>query len=108
MENYTKATLETFKAEAQTLLDQKVNFYAIFKGSADDQGVNWCSDCVAAEPNITKIVLPAAQEQGCPVLYVNCGLRDAWRNMENDVRTHPVFKVTGVPTLVYIENVIFD
>jgi len=107
MEPAVKYTdLENFTKDYSDLVETHGTFLALFKGSEDENGVNWCSDCVKAEPIIKKIAFPKAAEDNVPVLYVRCGLRDQWRDMTNSVRVHPIAEhIKGVPTLVLVENV---
>ena len=90
-------TVEQLKKENET-------FIAVFKGGEDENGVNWCSDCVKADPTLKKALYPRAETEGIPVLVVNCGLRDEWKNPENPARIHPLFKVSGVPTAVLVNT----
>ena len=80
-------------------------YYAIFKGSVDPKtGINWCSDCVTAEPAINKIAVPLAKENELPLYIVSCGLREVWKDKQHPLRISYVFKLTGVPTMVKVED----
>ena len=90
-------TVEQFKKDNES-------FIVVFKGGEDENGENWCSDCVKADPVLKKALYPRAEEEGIPVLVVNCGLREVWKNPENPARIHPLFKVAGVPTVIMIDT----
>jgi len=86
-------------------LEKHAKLLVVFKGTKDEvTGENWCSDCVKAEPVINEFLLPKAKEEGIPVIFVDCGLRDEWVNPENEARKHKIFNITGVPTVALIED----
>jgi hypothetical protein len=71
--NITNSHVTTFGADLAAFMKDNTNFLALFKGAEDENGVNWCGDCVRAEPNLKNVIFPKAQEEGLPVLYVNAG-----------------------------------
>ena len=80
-------------------------YIAVFKGSTDPEtGINWCSDCVKADPFIKEHIIPKAKELNMQVYIVECGNKEVWKNKEHPLRVLPDFKLTGVPTMMYVEN----
>ena len=79
-------------------------FIAVFKGSLDSEGVNWCSDCVKAGPVLDEFLLPRCEAEQIPLYYIDCGLRDEWRDPQNDARQHKTFNVSGVPCVALVED----
>ena len=80
-------------------------YIAIFKGSEDPStGINWCSDCIKAGPFIKEQILPKAKEADLAVYSVDCGLREVWADKVHPLRVDPKFRLTGVPTMIYVED----
>ena len=80
-------------------------YIVIFKGSADPKtNVNWCSDCVKAEPNINNILKPFCHKNNIKVFTVDVGLKEEWRNKNHLLRKHKFFRLTGVPTMIFVKN----
>ena len=80
-------------------------YIVIFKGSVDPKtNMNWCSDCRKAEPNINKILKPFCQENKIRVYSVQVGLKDEWKDKNHLLRKNKFFRLTGVPTLIYVNN----
>lgn len=38
------------------------------------------------------------------MFIVEVGLREEWKNKDHPIRKNPLYKVKGVPTLVFIKN----
>ena len=97
---YTSLETEEFIPVGEKLIADKKDFIAIFSGSEDAQGANWCSDCVVAKPNILSVLIPAAVEKKIPVYYVSVGDKPVWKNPQHPLRIHPQYKLDGVPTAI--------
>ena len=74
--NITKSHVNTFNADIAAFQAKHTTYLALFKGAEDENGVNWCGDCVAAEPTINNVLYPLAKENNIPVFYCNAGTRD--------------------------------
>jgi Eukaryotic protein of unknown function (DUF953) len=73
---YTKSHVNTFNTDITKFMEANTTFLALFKGAEDENGVNWCSDCVRAEPTINNVLYPLAKQNNIPVIYCNAGTRD--------------------------------
>ena len=71
----------------------------LFTGSKDKSGQSWCPDCVKADPVIHQVL---DQNDDSEAAFITCevGPREVWKKPDNPFRTHPNFRVTGVPTLL--------
>lgn len=95
-----KSTLASFPEEVTKLNESGQKYFICFKGSVDPEtNESWCSDCVKADPVLNEHLFPKLAEESVPVIMVNCGLRDEWKDQKNNARTHPMFKVSGVPAV---------
>ena len=103
-DGYTKLTVEAFLPVGEKLIQEQKDFVAIFSGSEDAQGANWCSDCVEAKPHILKSLVPAAKSKNVPVFYVAVGDRPTWKNPQHPLRIHPIYKVDCVPTGLFVKE----
>ncbi|XP_060068326.1 thioredoxin domain-containing protein 17-like [Ylistrum balloti] len=72
--------------------------FALFSGSVNDEGKNWCPDCVAADPVVSRNVASAPND----AVFIHCGVggRDYWKDQKNDFRTKLGLKC--VPTLMIL------
>mmetsp|Transcript_16455 Transcript_16455/g.2282 ORF Transcript_16455/g.2282 Transcript_16455/m.2282 type:complete len:89 (-) Transcript_16455:202-468(-) len=85
-ESRREITHETWNTEYENIAKEG-NYVVYFTGTIDENGINWCSDCVETNDSVVTI------ENNCksaniPFLAVRAGLREAWRNPENALRTH--------------------
>ncbi|XP_033747754.1 thioredoxin domain-containing protein 17-like [Pecten maximus] len=71
---------------------------ALFSGSVDAEGKNWCPDCVAADPVVSRNLSNAPED----AVFIHCGVggRDYWKDKNNVFRTNPQLKLKCVPTLM--------
>jgi len=74
--------------------------FAMFSGSKDASGTNWCPDCVVAEPVVAKVVKTAPAD----AVFIHCGVgqRDFWKDQGNIFRKDPKLLLKSVPTLLKI------
>lgn len=74
--------------------------FALFSGSFDDKGNNWCPDCVAADP-VIKNNLEHIPEGA---VFIHCGVggREYWKDQNNEFRKSPQLKLKCVPTLLIL------
>lgn len=72
--------------------------FALFSGSAGEDGKSWCPDCVQADP-VIEACLPELPEDA---VFIHCGVGDRvfWKNQENAFRKDTSLRLTSVPTLV--------
>ncbi len=98
MLNY-KQFLELIKKE------NPISYIVAFKGTVDPKTKeNWCSDCVKAEPNIKNLIQPFCQENKILFYSVEVGLRDEWKDQNHLLRKDKFFRLTGVPTIIFVQN----
>ena len=102
-EHHKKIHTKEFMAEFEKLVQEKKTFIAIFKGSEDKDGKNWCSDCVAADPAIKSTLIPQAHKKHIDVYTVEVGPREEWKDKANPLRTHKDLKIDCVPTLLFFK-----
>ena len=57
---------------------------------------DWCGDCVRGVPP-TRAAVAAA---GAPLLEIDVGDAQRWRDPNHPLRTHPSFQLQGIPTLI--------
>lgn len=74
--NVTKSHITTFTADITKFQETHKTYFALFKGAEDENGVNWCGDCVRAEPVLKSVFYPQAKENNIPVFYCNAGTRN--------------------------------
>lgn len=65
---------KTFEAELPEVLKKDLAV-AVFKGTTDASGNNWCGDCVVADPHINKVLVPLCKEKDIPIYFVEVGER---------------------------------
>ena len=71
-------------------------------GGENEQGVNWCPDCVAAKPAITEKILGVTQ---LPVLKGVVVDKTTWCGVAtHPYKVHPVLKAGGVPSVMLVLN----
>ncbi|OWF41141.1 thioredoxin domain-containing protein 17-like [Mizuhopecten yessoensis] len=87
-----------FEEVAKDYVGKKI--FALFSGSVDENGKNWCPDCVTADPVVSSNVKHAAED----AVFIHCGVgnRDYWKDQKNDFRTNPKLKLKCVPTLMIV------
>ena len=75
---------------------------ALFTGSNDESGQNWCPDCVAADPYIHAAI---ASHEDTVLLHCPVGPKDSWRGQPgHPYRTMLNTKVKCVPTLIRYQD----
>ncbi|TGZ57283.1 hypothetical protein CRM22_009946 [Opisthorchis felineus] len=92
-------SVEQVEQYTKDALNCQLRVYAFFIGTTDPiTGDSWCPDCRTAEP----IVEEATKKMSEKDLFIMCevGDRDHWKTATNPFRTHPVFKLTEIPTLL--------
>ncbi|TGZ57282.1 hypothetical protein CRM22_009946 [Opisthorchis felineus] len=92
-------SVEQVEQYTKDALNCQLRVYAFFIGTTDPiTGDSWCPDCRTAEP----IVEEATKKMSEKDLFIMCevGDRDHWKTPTNPFRTHPVFKLTEIPTLL--------
>ncbi|XP_033101074.1 thioredoxin domain-containing protein 17-like [Anneissia japonica] len=73
--------------------------YVLFCGGVDAAtGHSWCPDCVKAEPVIEEGLKKTPENS--IFIFCSVGGRDYWKDLNNDFRKNPQFKLTAVPTLL--------
>ncbi|XP_076453219.1 thioredoxin domain-containing protein 17-like [Babylonia areolata] len=90
--------VEGFDAFNKAIEDNKgKTVFALFSGSKDANGANWCPDCVAAEPVIARNVKFAPED----AVLIHCGVgeRSFWKDQKNVFRTSKL-SLKSVPTLL--------
>eukprot|EP00331_Platyophrya_macrostoma_P029215 CAMPEP_0176437498 /NCGR_PEP_ID=MMETSP0127-20121128/18665_1 /TAXON_ID=938130 /ORGANISM="Platyophrya macrostoma, Strain WH" /LENGTH=83 /DNA_ID=CAMNT_0017821151 /DNA_START=39 /DNA_END=286 /DNA_ORIENTATION=+ len=81
--------LKTFEEQLPEI-QKKELAVVIFKGTTGADGVNWCGDCVEADPHINKVLVPLCKEKDVPIYYVEVGDRPTWKDPNHPLRKHPV------------------
>ena len=71
-----KVGMDDFNTVFEQYQQKYEEFIGIFKGSADENGVNWCKDCVVADGPIKEILHPLAASKNIPILEVSVGFRE--------------------------------
>lgn len=72
-----KITFENFAKTNEEILSSNKKYIGVFKGRIDQTtGVNWCSDCVAAEEPIRKYLIPIAEKKNITVVEISVGTRE--------------------------------
>ncbi|KAL0226199.1 hypothetical protein P9112_013523 [Eukaryota sp. TZLM1-RC] len=60
----------------------------------------WCPDCVSAAPIIDSI---SQEFANVPVYLVPVGSMMEWKSTNHELRAHPFFKLSKIPTLMVID-----
>ena len=78
----------------------------MFIGGTTPEGFSWCSDCVDVKPFLNKTVEDnQSANPDCTVLIGVVDHRNDWVGVSDHLyRTHPLFKVGGVPTMLLFEG----
>ncbi|KAL0249681.1 hypothetical protein GEMRC1_004910 [Eukaryota sp. GEM-RC1] len=58
---------------------------------------SWCPDCVSAAPIIEST---AEQYSDLSVYKVNVGDKSYWKSTNHELRTHPLWKLSSIPTII--------
>ncbi|XP_027342227.1 thioredoxin-like protein Clot [Abrus precatorius] len=90
---------EKFRSEVS---QNKANLILFLADKDPATSLSWCPDCVRAEPVIYKKL--EASPDDIALLRAYVGDRATWRNPQHPWRVEPKFKLTGVPTLIRLEN----
>ncbi|XP_048780331.2 thioredoxin domain-containing protein 17-like [Ostrea edulis] len=90
LDAYQKAVAEN---EGKTI-------FALFSGSTDADGNNWCPDCVSADPVVMRNLKHAEED----AVFIHCGVgdRDFWKDQSNAFRKEPSLQLKCVPTLLRV------
>lgn len=75
--------------------------YVLFTGAKDDEGRNWCPDCVEAEPVVEDVLKTAPEDFIFILCYV--GDRQTWEDPINPFRKDEILRLKRIPTL-YVWN----
>ncbi|KAK9091728.1 hypothetical protein Sjap_024905 [Stephania japonica] len=102
LENFAEV-FESFKADAAK---QRVNLILFLADKDQSTNLSWCPDCARAEPVIYKKLEASSADIALLRAYV--GDKPTWRNPNHPWRIDPIFKLTGVPTLVCWGNDAID
>ncbi|GFR80430.1 thioredoxin domain-containing protein 17-like [Elysia marginata] len=96
-----KIEVEGYNALIECLKENNTGtVFVHFSGSLDENGVNWCPDCVKADPVIARNVDKAPEDS----IFIHChvGPKAYWKDQNNDFRQDPKFYLRCVPTLLRI------
>lgn len=105
-----ETTIDTAVTAAfQQAKEQNKQLYVYITGAVvPETGKSWCPDCVSAVPfvNVLKNEANNAVVVECPVeraryrgVPVNCDGEEGCKIQKHVYKTHPMFKVTSIPTL---------
>ena len=76
MQSKVYSDVATFNEDFSAFSAQHSEYFAVFKGTENADGTNWCGDCVVAEPILQSKVYPQAAEKNIPVFVCTAGTRD--------------------------------
>ncbi|KAI9140374.1 hypothetical protein BKA69DRAFT_1012695, partial [Paraphysoderma sedebokerense] len=74
-------------------------FVLFFGNENPETHQSWCPDCVIADPKIRKALLQAQDKDSLTLIECLVGERAVWRSPDNYYRTHPLIKLSAIPTL---------
>lgn len=99
--SYQMATSVPFN-NAEEVLDSlvanKTRAVVLFTSDKNQDGTDWCPDCVAVKP-LYETLEAQAKKAGLPFFIFYCGDRPTWKNPENKFRKNKLTLLTSVPTL---------
>ena len=89
-------------AAAEALVKSGGEALFLFFGAENPQtGESWCPDCVTADPVLRRTI--SATRKDLTVYECPVGERADWKNKpEHPYRTHPLFAIARIPTLVHV------
>merc|ERR1711894_191859 len=89
---------EAFNLAVQENKDKLI--FALFSGTVDENGKNWCPDCVKADPVVERCLSKLDKD----AVFIHCGVGDRtfWKDQQNVFRTDQVLKLKSVPTLMKV------
>lgn len=79
------------------MVAEKKKAVILFSSDKNQDGTDWCPDCVAVKPQYATIE-QEAKKAGLPFMICLAGDRAAWKNPENKFRKHKLIRLTSVPT----------
>lgn len=86
-----------FEEVFEQLVADKKKAVLLFSSDKNQDGSDWCPDCVAVKP-IYETLEEEAKKAGLPFIIFLAGDRTAWKDKENKFRKHPLIKLKSVPS----------
>lgn len=86
------------------------NYIVYFKAGVDPQQRNqsWCPDTRAAEGYLEYYIMPKAAELKVPLIIVDVGAHDFWKDMSNPLRHDGIFNPDSVPSAYVASGLTVD
>jgi thiol-disulfide isomerase/thioredoxin len=94
----TSVPFPKFEEVFNSLLANNTKAVVLFTSDKNEDGVEWCPDCVAVKP-LYPTIEEEAKKVGLPLFIFYCGDRPTWKNPENKFRRNKLVQLTSVPTL---------
>lgn len=84
-------------------MNDQTKAVVLFTSDKNEDGTDWCPDCVAAKPHYETIEAEA-KKANLPFYIFYCGDRPTWKSPDNKYRKHKLVKLTSVPTLALFDG----
>ena len=93
----TVVPFNKFEEVFEPLVAEKKKAIVLFTSDKNQDGTDWCPDCVAVKP-LYETLEAEAKKTGLPFIMFIAGDRPHWKDPENKFRKHPLIRLTSVPT----------
>lgn len=87
-----------FEEVFESLQKEEKKAVLLFTSDKNQDGQEWCPDCVAVKP-LYETLENEAKKAGLPFYIFIAGDRPQWKDPENKFRKHKLTRLTSVPTL---------
>lgn len=94
----TSVPFPKFEEVFDSLVANKTKAIVLFTSDKNEDGTDWCPDCVAVKP-LYPAIEEEAKQAGLPFFIFYCGDRPTWKNPENKFKRHKLIQLTSVPTM---------
>ncbi|KAA0195124.1 Eukaryotic translation initiation factor 3 subunit A [Fasciolopsis buskii] len=97
-------SIDHLLSTAKAALESKHHVFVFFSGSTDlKTGDSWSIDCQKAEPVLEDCL--KRSKDGDVFIMIEVGSESEWTSPDNRFRTHPVFQLKNIPTVVSLRLV---
>ncbi|THD24741.1 Eukaryotic translation initiation factor 3 subunit A [Fasciola hepatica] len=95
-------SIDDLLSTAKAALQKNHHAFVFFSGSTDlKTGDSWCLTCQKAEPVLEDCL--KFSKDGDVFMMIEVGTESEWKSPDNKFRTHPVFQLKNIPTVVSLK-----
>jgi thiol-disulfide isomerase/thioredoxin len=92
-----------FEEVLEQLQKEEKKAVALFTSDKNQDGSDWCPDCVAVKP-LYETLENESKKAGLPFYIFIAGDRPTWKDPENKFRKHKLIRLSSVPTFCLFDG----